>query len=187
MPRYHRLSFVALLSGLLWGLAPSGVPVARAERVDRILYVVGERLVCASDVAFESDILRIDQSPVPALARSISDYRVEDRLIDAAILRTRAGDSSVYQPSSGDIQRRWERFQEGWARPEDLSRFLASWGINDVQLQGALYSRMVIERYIQRHVGLAVQQAKGSASDYIAAYDRWMADIRKSVLIRRSG
>ena len=177
----------ALLCAFNFVLAPALPLPARAEQVDRTLYIVGDRLICASDVALERDILRIDPSPIPPLARPNDRYPVEERLIDAAILRARAGDSAVYQPSSSEVQRRWERFQAGWSRVEDLSRFLTAWGLTDVQMQGMLYSRMVIERYVQRHVGLAVQQAKGSSDDYTAAYDRWMEGLRQSVLIRRSG
>ncbi|MFN7144264.1 MAG: hypothetical protein ACK4YP_10835 [Myxococcota bacterium] len=157
--------------------------LAAAETVDGILHVVGERIVTRSDVAFEADVDPRDQSPLAPLEDPA--YPLEQRLVDFAILRDLAGDIAIYKPSPAEVRARWERLRAGWPHPEDHPAFLARWGLDDEQLLGFLYSRLVVERYVARN---AAQAASVTAAEDItpAAYQAWMGTLRSRATVRSS-
>lgn len=128
------------------------VMVARGEVVDRILYVVGERIITASDVEFEAEFDAHDASPVAMIEQPA--HALDQRLVDFAVLRELAGDIEVYRPATAEVRARFERFRAGWERPEDHAAFLKRWGLDEERLMGFIYSRLVIERYIQRNFGV---------------------------------
>jgi len=155
--------------------------LAAAEVVDGVLHVVGERIVTRSDVAFEADFDPHDLSPLPPLEDP--GYPLERRLIDYAILRQLAGDIEIYKPSSTEVRARWERFRAGWPSADDYPAFLTRWGLDDEQLLGFLYSRLVVERYVARN---AAQAAAGLAQEDITpeVYQGWMKALRERADVR---
>ena len=156
------------------------VAVVRAEIVDAVVHVVGERIITRSDVTFEADFDPVDRSPIAAL--DDPGYPRVRRLIDFAILREGAGDMEIYKPSPEEVLARWERFRDGWERPEDYSSFLARWGMDDRGLQGFLYSRLVVERYVARNV----LQRSGASLEKLTFedYDQWMTPLRERADVR---
>lgn len=154
---------------------------ASAEVVDGILHVVGERIVTRSDVAFEAHFDGHDASPLAALEDPT--YALEQRLVDFAVLREFAGDIEIYRPKTTEVRARWERFRDGWPQPDDHLAFLARWGLDDQQLLGFLYSRLVVERYVARNAG---QAAAVLDRDEITAsvYQAWMAGLRARTTVR---
>jgi hypothetical protein len=154
---------------------------ASAEVVDRILHMVGDRLITTSDLAFEAEFVQVDISPVPPL--NDPGYALEQRLIDYAILRPRAGDTAVFKPSAQEVRARLEVIQErqGGVGHEE---FLKRWGLDDELLQGFLFSRMVVERFIHRSVGLGVGREEGYEERYRQLYMEWIGELRKTAVIR---
>lgn len=148
------------------------LPVALAETVDRILHVVDQRVVTASDVALEAEIDPYDQSPIPALEDPAYPY--EQRLVDFAILRQQAGDVKVFAPSTAEVQARWEAFRVSWPSPEAYLTFRARWGLTDDDLLGFFYSRLVVERFILRNLASARDEG----------YPGWIAERRARAVIR---
>ncbi|MES2642536.1 MAG: hypothetical protein V4850_23835 [Myxococcota bacterium] len=155
--------------------------VASAEVVDGILHVVGDRIVTRSDLAFEADFDSRDASPLAPLEDPV--YLLEQRLVDFAILRDLAGDIEIYKPPAAEVRARWERFRDGWPHPEDHVAFLTRWGLDDEQLLGFLYSRLVVERYAARNAG---QAAAVLDRDDITPpiYQAWMAGLRARTTVR---
>lgn len=149
---------------------------------DRILHVVEDRVVTASDLAFEQVFAAHDQSPIPAL--NVAAYSLDQRLIDYAILRQRAGNTAVFQPTTAEVRARWEQIRAHFGTPEDYQRFLAAWGLSDEAFQAFLYSRLVVEKYIHRNVGLAAQAANLDALAYYEDYLQWITPLRQSTVIR---
>lgn len=158
------------------------VLLAHAEVVDRIQYVVGDRIITTSDIAFETEFVAIDESPEAPLMDP--SYAIEQRLIDYAILRAKAGDTAFFQPSAADLRDRWDHFRAAFPTPDAYRDFLKRWGLDDDRFQAFLYSRMVVERFIHRNIGLAVQQARGSSDDFISVYQTLMHELRASVVVR---
>lgn len=155
--RHHPFALVVLAA------VGSGA-VAHAETVDGVMYVVGTRIVTRSDVALEDALAPFDRSPVPTLVDPARP--TADRLVDIAVLRERAGDTDIYAPSAADVRARLERVRASVGAAA-WSGFLRAWGLDEERLQGLLYSRMVVERYVLRNLG-------ASAGADPAAFDAWL-------------
>lgn len=131
-------------------LGATSVGAARAETVDGVLFVVGARIVTRSDVLLEDALAPFDRSPVPVLVDP--GRATAERLVDIAVLRERAGDTDIYAPTAADVRARLERVRASVGTAA-WSAFLRTWGLDEERLQGLLYSRMVVERYVLRNLG----------------------------------
>lgn len=149
--------------------------LADAAVVDRILHVVDQRVITASDVALEAEIDPYDESAVTALEDP--GYPYEWRLVDYAILREAAGDVEVFKPSPDAVALRWQRLRARFPTPEAYAAFLARWGLTEDDLLGWLYSRLVVERYVERSLAGARDRS----------YADWMAELRARAVIRSPG
>lgn len=164
--------------------------LARAEVIDRVVAVVEEQLVTASDVALEADLARIDESPVPFWIVGHGDSL--HRLIDAAVIRELAGDVALYRPSDEAVGARIEamrgRFRSPGAEPgaaggRDRSAwqaFLARRGLDEESLRGIVERRMVVEAYLSRNVPVAPTDPEG----FVEAVDRILAVAEERLRIR---
>jgi hypothetical protein len=56
--------------------------------------------------------------------------------------------------------------------------------LDDELLQGFLFSRMVVERFIHRSVGLGVGREEGYEERYRQLYMEWIGELRKTAVIR---
>ncbi len=146
-------------------------------RVDRIVAVVGERLVTQSDVALEELLHTLDPSPIMVLRTStLLPLQIA---IDRAIIRGLAGSTAVYAPAEEDVRARvaavMSRIESegGWDAFQDLT------GMTLDRLTGIVYSRLVVERYIQRNVELAARN-----TDIQAYYSEWIAVQRQRTSVR---
>lgn len=145
--------------------------------VDRIVAVVGDRLVLASDVAIENEIGARNVYTVAALAERRKD--VSRWLVDMAIVRALAGDVRVYEPTRQDVADALERFATTFGDVTSYRQFLERSGLSQERLQSLLTTRLIVERYIQRNVGL------GLTDDELAVrFDVWITERRQQVAIR---
>lgn len=156
--------------------APSPWAVEEAVIVDRIVAVVGERLVLASDLRLEEALKEIDPSPV-VLLRSSGDP-LQDA-IDRAIIRGLAGSTAVYSPTALEVRARGERIRSKFKDEPSWQRFLDLHGLDSDRLAGMLYSRLVTERYVLRNV-----EQSARTEDPVAYYLEWMSQHRARVAIR---
>lgn len=176
-----------LLALLLWCVAPGrAAPPAGPVVIDRVVASVGDRVITRSDVALERVLRTRDPSPVAAIQARRDDPL--EALVDLALARGQAGDIAVYEPSAVDVRERVAAVRGGWPDPREWVAFLERVGHTEEQLAGALYSRMVVERFVLRNItaparGRADDPAKAaSAAD--AAYGRWVAEQRRRVNVR---
>jgi len=132
--------------GWLW------LTFAVAAPVDRVLFVVGERIVTQSDAVFETFFDAHDHPPIPRLEDPSAP--VELRLRDIAVIRQVAGDTSVFRPTDADVRARADAVLATWPRPEEGLVALAAWGMDEQAFLGFVYSRLVVERCVARNVGL---------------------------------
>src|SRR6185436_5572253 len=101
--------------------------------VDRIVAVVGDRLVLASEVAIENEIGARNVYTLAALAERRKD--ASRWLVDMAIVRALAGDVRVYEPTRQDVADALERFAESFGDAASYRRFLDSAGLSQERLQ----------------------------------------------------
>lgn len=184
--RTRSVLFLLLFSAMVAGKSRAQVPgeeaASGATLLDRIEAVVGDRLVMASDVALEAVLAARDPSPVPVLRARQRDPL--EALIDAAVIRGLAGAVSLYQPEDAALRERLDGLRSSWEDPQDYAAFLKRFGLDEDRLAGAIYSRMVIERYVHRNVGLAAEAANEDEAAYLARYQSWIDAQRRRVVIR---
>jgi len=100
-------------------------------------------------------------------------------LVDMAIVRALAGDVRVYEPTRQDVADALERFAESFGDAATYRQFLERSGLSQERLQSLLTTRLIVERYIQRNVGLGLADA-----ELAARFDVWIAERRQQVAIR---
>ncbi len=157
-------------------------PSARAEAVDRIVAVVGDRVVTLWDLQLEQ--LLGERMPCPESVLCDPVQPLQERLVDRALVRGLAGDTPTYRPSTEDVELRLIALRGAFPRPEDFHDGLAGLGLSEGDLAGLLFSRMVVERYVHRHVALPVHAAGGGPEDYSERYEGWILEQREQVRIR---
>lgn len=151
--------------------------------LDRVVAVVGDRIITASDVRLERALADRDPSPVAALARRQREGSLE-AVVDGAIVRKLAGDIAIYAPSTTEVSQRVAALRQSWPDPADYARFLGAMGLDEERLAGRIYSRMVIERYVYRNVTLASETAGESPDVAWDRYQSWIGRERSRVEIR---
>lgn len=165
----------------------TSLQAARAEDdapTDAIVWQIGSRVVTLSDVALEEALAAWDMSSTAPW--NLRERRVEDRLVDAAVVRERAGDSTIYRPSSTEVAARLRTVRlEAGQEPWDA--FLGRWGLRDTDVEAILFRRMVVERYVLRALAARLPVG-GTTPDAVAtAYAAWMAELRAEVPLQRMG
>ena len=159
--------------------------LALAQPLDRVLFVVGERIVTQSDVAFETFFDAHDQSAVPAFEDATTP--LPERLRDMAVIRQLAGDVSVFRPSGADVRTRAEAFLSHWPRADDGLAALREWGLDEQAFMGHVYSRMVVEKYVLRSLALPVpEQGDIAMRQWRMRYVAWIAELRGRADVRVS-
>lgn len=155
-----------------------------AGPIDRVLYVVGDRIVTQSDVAFELFIDQHDHSPVPALEDST--LSLPERLRDVAVVRQLAGEASVFRPSNAEVRARADAFVATWPRADDGLVALAGWGLDEQTFMGFVYSRMVVERCIARSVALPQHPDDPvEVAAWLVKYRVWIEQLRQRTDVRQ--
>lgn len=162
----------ALLLALLLSLP------ARAEVVDRVVAVVGDQLVLASEIRFEEELSGLDESPLP-----FWDPRrgtALQRLLDAAAIRASASDLDLYEPPDEAVRDRLETLRGRFATRADWEDFLRRWGLDEPDLLVQLRRRMIVERYLFRNLQLRPDDREA----WLGAADRLLERLRARYDVR---
>ncbi|MEN0064539.1 MAG: hypothetical protein AAGA48_20490 [Myxococcota bacterium] len=132
-------------------LALLGMVLANGQEVvDRIVADVDGQLVLMSDVAREAVLAEVDRSGTPFWDPT---WRTpEDRLIDAAIVRTIASDVRLYEPSRQDVRRRLEAVRAQFPDRRSWRAFLDRISADEARLEVILRRRLVVDRYLGRNL-----------------------------------
>ena len=141
--------------------------------VDRIVAVVGERLVLASDVELEKSLGALERSSVGDMMGASADPL--QVVIDRAIIRGLAGNAAIYTPSEDEILTRANQLRTSFADAGAWETFRRQHGLEGDRLTSLLYSRLVVDRYILRNV-------PQGATD--GSYAAWINPQRARVTIR---
>jgi hypothetical protein len=160
--------------------------VCMAELTDRIVTVVGDDVVTASELALEEALQGLDRSPVPPLRGGDA----LDRLEELRILRALAGEIGVFQPEPRQVAARVEAVLARVGDDAARRAWLELRGLTEADLESLLRARMVAETYVHRNVGLSVltrfpEAGPEQDAAYREAYDAWIAERRGEFSIRR--
>lgn len=140
----------------MWSLLPTLAIVAQADSVDRVVAIVAGELVLQSDVAIDALLDPFDTAPSAFWTAPPVDRAA--RLADAALLRHRAGDLAIYQPSRDDVARRLAAIE---AAHPNLDAQVQRLGYDRTMLENALKRRMIVDRLLERD--LVVQRTGPNA------------------------
>ena len=151
---------------------------ARAEVIDRVVAIVEEQLITASDVSLEAELSRIDPSPVPFWSRNHADPL--HRLIDAAVIREIARDVALYKPSDEQIGARLAAMRERLADRDSWHVFLSGRGLDEEALRAVMERRMVVEAYLLRNIAVS----STDESHFIEVVDATLAPWEDRLRIR---
>lgn len=134
----HRMLLLALLLG---GPAHAGV-------VDRVVVVVEDEIVLASDVRIERMLTGLDPAPLPFWR--LDHTTSEERLIMAALVRALAAGVTLYEPEDAAVRARMQalraRLGPAWAD------WLALTGLDEEAVYSLLRQRMEVEIYLARNL-----------------------------------
>jgi len=158
------------------------VSPVRAERIDRVVAVVGDRVVTGWDLQLERSLE--GHMPCPEMVLCDPQRLALERVADRALVRGLAGDTATYRPGPEDVELRLATLRDSWQPPEGYQQLLDAMGLSEHDLSGLLFSRLVVEHYVQRHVALPVYAAGGDEQAYQQRYDDWILEQRGQVRIR---
>src|SRR5687767_4098855 len=117
---------------LAWGMVLLVLArLASAEVVDRVVVVVDDTPILASEVRLAAALEQVDPSPIPFWTASGAD--TTERLVDATIVRTFAADVSLYQPSRDQVTVRLEALRGAFPTPAAYGAFLDATGLDEAK------------------------------------------------------
>lgn len=154
------------------------LPAAEPLVIDRMVLVIGDRIITDSEVRLEAELRQRVAWWGPPRPPGADTQQI---VADVALVRILAGDTSLYLPSDEAVRARAEQLREAWGDPEAYQGFLGRHGLDEARLAALIRSRLVVERYIQRNLSLAAR-AEGRSIDEL--YIEWIPEQRGRVPVR---
>ena len=121
---------------------------ARAEVLDRVVAVVGDQPVLASEVAISVELAQLD--PSSRLPPPQGDPTIW--AIETVVVRSLAEDVKLYDPSMREVHERIDALRATFTDRESWSRFLARHGLDETSLEPMMRRQLVVERFLLRNV-----------------------------------
>lgn len=150
---------------------------APAAPADRVVAVVEEELVLASEIDLSAAMASHD--PQALSFWTAADRTERERLIDAAVLRSAAGDVSLYTPSDVDVTERVASIHGTFDSTTSADAFFAQWGMSDTALDQWAQRRLVVERFLLRNT-----RVPPTDPAWPAQVDVLLAELRDSSRLR---
>ena len=147
--------------------------------MDRVSAIVGEQVLTANDIRLEAELAPIDPSPVPIIRITAADPL--QSIIDLAIIRQKAGNIALYQPSTSDLRFRINHLRTS---SDDFDALLTRLGINESRIENILFARMVAENFVYRQVVLASKGQHEDQAALEARYREWIRILRSETPTR---
>lgn len=163
-----------MIAGFIALLAVS----AHAQVVDRVVAVVEEQLVTASDVRLEGDLSQRDVAAGPFWSPSHGDPT--HRLVEAAVVRQLAGDLALYRPSEAALGTRADALRAGFLERTVWEAFLTRHGVDEDGIRALLERRMIVEAYLARNIDVPV----GDEGGFVDAVDVFVAQESRRMRLR---
>lgn len=124
--------------------------LSREVVADRVVVVVDEELVLASEVRLEAVLTGLDSPSLPFW--TLDNGTSLERMEQAAIVRALAAGVDLYDPPSQEIEERLARLRERFGRPESWSAFKQLWGLDQRSMTRIVRRRLLVERYLSRNL-----------------------------------
>jgi hypothetical protein len=151
---------------------------AYAGVVDRVVVIVDDELVLASDMELEAVLSGLDRSPSPFWTRAHGTP--QERLTEAAIVRILAAGVSLFDPPADEVAARVTRLRERLGDNQSWNIFLALWGLDDAAVARLIRRRMVVERYLARNIA----EDPNDVEKWLSACHELLAEVRQRLTVR---
>lgn len=151
---------------------------AAADVVDRVVVVVDEEIVLASEVRLEAVLTGLDEPELPfwTLDNGTSDERMEQ----AALVRALATGVDLYDPTQEEIDRRVAILRSRFGADEAWEAFQQLWGLDDRGLGRIVRRRLLVERYLARNLA----EDPSNTSEWLTACRALLDEVRPRFRIR---
>jgi peptidyl-prolyl cis-trans isomerase SurA len=154
---------LVLFVALLFVPAPG-----QAERIDHIVAAVNNDVITASDL--EQAVSINEALSGPAQDRDRLRAETRDGLVNRLLLLQEARRLKFIELSEQDVRGQTELFRKRLGSPEAFAAFLSSARISNRDLERMLGDRLLVERFIEKKIGLYVRIGREEAQRYFDSH-----------------
>ena len=166
-PRQGAGSSNLLLMAIFAGLFFISFP-AQAERVDHIVAAVNNEVITASDL--EQAVSINEALSGPAQDRNRLREETRDGLVNRLLPLQEARRLKFVELSEQDIRAQVEVFKKRLGSPEAFAAFLSNTRVSNKDLERMLGDRLLVERFIEKKIGLYVRIGREEAQRYFDSH-----------------
>ncbi len=158
-----RVRLFALAVGLVLLGSAAG---AAAERIDRVLAVVGGRVITESDVRAALTFGLVNRARDGAdPIRTTLDQMIRQQLILSEVTRAAGAEAD-----GAAVDRRVEAIRAGFASPAEFKAKLDATAMNDTRLRDAVEANLRIDAYMQQRFGAVAEPGNEEVEAYYNAH-----------------
>ncbi len=157
----------------------------QAELVDRIVATVNIEVITASELSCAVAInLRLGNADKDRMALEATTL---GGLINRRLLVQEAHRLAFVEVSEQEISAKVEKFSKRFASDKEFSDFLAGLDMTRQELARMLGDQLLVERFVEKKVGLFVRVSRGEAQSYFNEHaaefkDKRFQDVQKMIL-----
>jgi peptidyl-prolyl cis-trans isomerase SurA len=142
--------------------------LARAERIDHIVAAVNNEVITSLDL--EQAVSINEALSGPAQDRKLLMTETRDGLINRLLLLQEARRLKFVELSEQDVRAQVETFKKRQGSPEAYAAFLSSTRLSNRELERMLGDRLLVERFMEKKIGLYVRVSREDAQRYFDAH-----------------
>jgi hypothetical protein len=140
----------------------------RAERIDHIVAAVNNDVITALDLEQAVNINEALSGPAPDRNRLREETR--DGLVNRLLLLQEARRLKFVELSEQDVRAQIEEFKKRLGSPEAFAAFLSNARISNRDLERMLADRLLVERFLEKKIGLYVRISREDAQRYFDSH-----------------
>ena len=142
--------------------------VAQAERIDHIVAAVNNEVITSSDL--EQAVNINEALSGPAQDRDRIRQETRDGLVNRLLLLQEARRLKFVELSDQDARAQVEVFKKRLGSPEAFATFLSNALLSNRELERMLGDRLLVERFIEKKIGLYVRIGREEAQRYFDSH-----------------
>ena len=141
---------------------------AQAERIDHIVAAVNNDVITALDL--EQAVIINEALSGPAPDRNRLREETRDGLVNRLLLLQEARRLKFVELSEQDVRDQIEEFKKRLGSPEAFAAFLSNARISNRDLERMLADRLLVERFLEKKIGLYVRISREDAQRYFDSH-----------------
>jgi len=167
---------------LLFFLPVQAEPATSIFGFDEIVVVFEEIIITKSDMTIDQALEQ--RLPIQSsVLQAVRENSTLEGLIQLEAIKDLAGDSSLYQAKSEDVQQRYHQFRSQWTSEAEFQSFLQTNGITTERIQTKIQKQIVAEQYVSRNLGIPNQASTLDEDKYYS----WLLQTKEQYAIRYVG